>query len=197
MENINQEELSSKEKYLLKKKNKEEKLLKKERSKKIKRTVWISFLSIVGVLLVFGVVLAGYKYFSSSGDGSNSKIEVLSKEYDAGSVPIEGGLVTHTFEIKNIGEGSVEINKIWTSCMCTTAKLRVGGDTSPEFGMHTNSLFWSKEIPPGETGYVDVVFDPAFHGPTGTGPITRAIYVSTNNPDNENIEFLLSANVVK
>ena len=189
--------MENREKYLFKKQQKEEKLLKKERSKRSKKIIKFSLIFVAGFLILFGAVFGAYSYFSNKTSDLASKIEISSKEYDAGSVSINGGLVTHSFEIKNVGEGNLKINKIWTSCMCTVAKLRVGNDLSPEFGMHTSSLLWSKEIKPGETGYVEVAFDPAFHGPTGTGAITRAIYVSTDNSENKNIEFLLSVNVTE
>jgi len=63
--------------------------------------------------------------------------------------------------------------------------------------MHTNSLLWSEKIPPGETGYLDVVFDPAFHGPEGTGNMIREIYFTTNDVNNKQATVRLLINVVK
>lgn len=80
--------------------------------------------------------------------------------------------------------------------MCTTAVLKVGDKTSPEFGMHDNAAFWSQNITPGETGYLEVVFDPAFHGPQGVGQALRVIYLTTNDPENKKAEARLIANVV-
>jgi Protein of unknown function (DUF1573) len=184
-------------KYFQRKQLKQEKLAKKERSGKIKKTLKLSFIGAIGILVLCGAVYGLYGYFSKNTVSAASEVEIPSKEYDAGSVSINGGLVTHSFEIKNIGKGNLKISGIRTSCMCTTAKLKVGDSFSPEFGMHTSSLFWSKDIKPGETGYIEVTFDPAFHGPAGLGSITRGIYVTTDNFENKEIEFLLSANVVE
>lgn len=79
--------------------------------------------------------------------------------------------------------------------MCTTAKLKVGDKESPEFGMHDNSVFWSQKIAPGQVGYLDVAFDPAYHGPQGTGPVVRAIYFSTDDPQNKTSQVRLLADV--
>lgn len=105
------------------------------------------------------------------------------------------GLVKKTYEIKNTGGGDLKIDKIWTSCDCTTARLKVKDKESPEFGMHTSSLLWSQKIAPGETGFLEATFDPAFHGPQGTGPAVRIVYLSTNDPQNPKAEAKLFANV--
>lgn len=191
MENNN---LTKKEKYLLKKKKKEQDRLSRIRRKKTKKIIKFS---LIAILIIAGLSFGIFKFLSREKNSGVSKVEAAVIEYDTGTVSMADGLVKHTYKIKSIGEGSLEIKKIWTSCMCTTARLRVGDSLSSEFGMHSNSLFWSKKIAPGETGYLEVAFDPAFHGPSGTGPISRAIYVSTNDPDNKDIEFLLLADVVE
>ena len=44
---------------------------------------------------------------------------------------------------------------------------------------------------------VNVVFDPMFHGPQGTGPITRIVSFDTNDSGNRTVEFRLTGNVVR
>lgn len=147
-----------------------------------------------GTLLITTLLIFGLSNPSQEGQG---KIEISPQKYDAGIVSMAEGLVKKTFEIKNIGEGDLKIDRIWTSCMCTTVRLKVGDKESPEFGMHTNSTFWSQKLASGETGFLEVTFDPAFHGPEGTGPAVRAIYISSNDPQNENLEVRLIANVIE
>jgi len=53
------------------------------------------------------------------------------------------------------------------------------------------------EVKPGETAELLVEFDPAFHGPSGVGPITRTITMNTNDVKNPVLSFNLTANVVK
>lgn len=63
--------------------------------------------------------------------------------------------------------------------------------------MDGGGVFWSQKIAPGETGQLEVIFDPAFHGSQGTGQVVRAVYLSTNDPENKKAEVRLLANVIK
>lgn len=145
-----------------------------------------------GSLLISGVMIFG---FSNQNIKEGGKIEIISPEYDFGEISMAAGKVSHSFEIKNAGDDDLEINEIATSCDCTAARLKVGEEVSREFGMHTSSLGWSQKIAPGQTGLLEVIFDPAFHGPQGTGPITRAAYLSTSDPQNKKAQVIFSANV--
>lgn len=187
--------LGIKKKYVSRKKEKEEKRLQKERRRKTKKTVILSLLSI---LIIGGIAWGSVSYFLQAKEGGYSGIPQIAidpLDYDAGVVSMSDESVKYTFEIKNKGNGDLELNKIWTSCMCTTAHLRVDNKVSPEFGMHNNIKFWSQKIAPNAIGYLDVVFDQAFHGPMGTGEIVRLIYLSTNDPNNKDVEIKLSADV--
>ena len=150
------------------------------------------------VLLAAGLFLI-INFLPDKNQPGNPKIEIAPAEYDAGQVPINGGLVKKTFEVKNSGIGALKIENIWTSCMCTKAVLKVGDKTSPEFGMpeHGSSpAFWSEEIKAGETAELEVIFDPLAHGPQGIGQIVRAVYLATNDPEKTKAEILFSANVI-
>ena len=52
-------------------------------------------------------------------------------------------------------------------------------------------------VKPGETADINVVFDPMFHGPQGTGPITRLVSFNTNDSSNRTVEFKLTGNVIR
>lgn len=188
---------NKRKKYLLKRQEKEQRLILLARRQKIRKIV-----TLIGIVFVGGTILAGIGYFifgmtnTSQENSGLPQIEIQPLEYDAGTISMAGGLVKYTYEIQNRGEGDLKIDKIWTSCMCTTARLKVGNKQSPEFGMHNNPPLWSEKITPGETGFLEVTFDPAFHGPKGTGSVVRAIYLSTNDPKNQKAEVRLLANVV-
>lgn len=186
--------LTKKEKYLLKKQRKEQERLEKARRKKIKKIVKI-FLPLI--LIAGGLVFVLANYSPAEDQGGMSRIEIDPWEYNAGTVSMAEGLVKKTYEIKNNGDGDLKISSIKTSCMCTTVRLKVGDKTSPEFGMHSNSAFWSQKIAPGEIGYLEVVFDPAFHGPQGTGSVVRVVSLSTDDPQNKEAKIRLIANVIK
>ena len=187
---------NKKEKYFLKKERKRQENSAKIRKEKIKKIIKLSFISLIIIFIFGGAAFAAIGYVKNRNFGT-AKVEIASLEYDAGTISMADGLVSHAYEIKNIGEGDLEIKEIRTSCMCTTARLRVRDRLSREFGMHDNPFGWSEKIAPEETGYLEIVFDPALHGPSGIGPVTRAIYVSTNDPDNKNIEFILTAKVTE
>jgi hypothetical protein len=191
----NNQQLIKKE-YFLKKEKKESERLQKVRRKKIKKIIGILLLWIIVIGgITWGII--GYSSQKQNGHSGIPEIAIDSFEYDFGTVSMAEGMVEHTFEIRNIGQGDLRINRIWTSCMCTTARLKVNGKTSPEFGMHSASMLWSQKISPQQTAYLNVVFDPAYHGPRGIGEIVRVIYLSTNDPENENIKIKLTGNVVR
>lgn len=149
------------------------------------------------LFFVLGIVFTS-KYQSSTLEPSgDARIEVLSEKiHDWGQIDIEGGNVEKTFQIKNSGDSDLEITNIKTSCLCTETQIDINGDKSPVFGMHTRSG-WKGVIKPGDSAEVRVVFDPLFHGPQGTGPITRLVSLDTNDVANRTIEFRLSGNVVR
>lgn len=151
-----------------------------------------------GTLLITAGLVFGLPYLSQ--EEGKGRIEIVPLEYDAGIVSMADGLVKHTYEIRNKGAGDLEIDRIWTNCGCTTAILKAGDKVSPKFGMPShgiNPIFWSQKIAPEETGFLEVFFDPAFHGPEGTGFAVRVVSLSTNDPQNKKAEVRLIANVVQ
>lgn len=143
------------------------------------------------VLLMGGIILMDNGGIRASG----GRIELSPANIDLGTVSMVNGNITTTYQVKNIGEEALKIDRVWTSCMCTTAVLKVGDKISPAFGMHDSSSLWSQEIKPGEEGLLEVTFDPALHGPEGVGQLTRAIYLSTNDPLRKRAEVRFNINV--
>jgi hypothetical protein len=120
----------------------------------------------------------------------NSTSEVLGVEidplnYDLGQVPINGGIVTKEYEVKNTTENTLKLKKIATSCMCTTASFELGDKKTKFFGMEghgDSNPSVNIEIGPGQTGKVVARFDPAAHGPQGVGPIDRSVFLTFSDP---------------
>jgi hypothetical protein len=193
MDDFNNQTLTKKQRRLLRKQQREQERLSSISRKKIKKAVFI-FLPIV---LIAGGIMFSWLSYSPLENQGTPKIEIVQKEYDAGTVSMADGVVKHIYEIKNTGDGNLKISRIWTSCMCTTAVLRVGDKESPKFGMHDNPAFWSQTIAPEQAGFLEVEFDPAFHGPQGVGLAVRAVYLSTNDPENKKAEVKLLANVIR
>lgn len=193
MDNSNYQLLTKKQRRLLRKQQQSQERLRLIRQKKIKKMVIIFF---PAALIIGGIIFGLLNYSSLESQGA-PKVEITQKEYDAGTISMADGVVKYTYEIKNVGDRDLKIDRIWTSCMCTTSILRVGDKESPKFGMHDNPVFWSQKIASGEVGFLEVTFNPAFHGPQGIGPVVRIVYLSTNDAQNKKVEVKLLANVVK
>lgn len=189
--NLSGQQLTKQERRLLKKQRKERERALLQRRKKIKKILFVS----LPILLLAGIIIFFAKSYTPQENHSGTpQMDIPIKEYDAGTISMADGKIKHIFEIRNIGIGDLKIDSIWTSCHCTTARLTVNSETSAEFGMDKH--YTSQKIAPGQTGFLEVIFDPAFHGPQRTGPAVRAVYLSTNDPQNKKAEIKLLANVV-
>ncbi len=96
-----------------------------------------------------------------------------------GRISMAAGKVSHRYSIRNTGVSPLTITKIYTSCMCTAATLVTRTATRGPFGMAGHGIQPSvrERLAPGETAQVDVVFDPAAHGPAGVGPTDRVVTI--------------------
>lgn len=160
---------------------------------------------LIGVI-VFTIALIGIGvYFSGGtpskavlGKVSGAKAQTPELDYSFGNIPLKGGLVKHAFPIKNTGTKVLTIANLATSCHCTKVYFEYKNQQSPKFGMKGyGTSDWTGKLSPGQAAGIVAVFDPAFHGPQGAGPISRIVSAETNDPDHPYIEFSFSANVVK
>lgn len=153
----------------------------------------ITLLVLGGGIFVLSTTTAGPAKITAT---QNAKAEVLEKTFDWGNIPYSGGNATKTFTIKNSGSDTLKLTGVKTSCTCTKAQVEIDGKTSPFFSMHATSG-WVGEVAAGKEARLLVIFDPAFHGPTGVGPMERLISVTTNDAQNPTLEFSLKGVVVK
>lgn len=143
---------------------------------------------LIGAFLVSILVIVGVAFLLSS--KSQTEAEMPTTEvagltaspegYDLGDVAIKGGIISKDYEIKNTTSETLNLKKIATSCMCTTAKVRVGDKETRFFGMEMagdSNPPLDLAIPKGETAKVSVEFDPAAHGPEGVGPFDRIVWL--------------------
>ena len=97
----------------------------------------------------------------AAGLASAQKKAVISAEetsFDFGTIKEANGNVSHTFQIKNIGDSPLVLTRVIASCGCTT----------PE---------WTKEpIEPGTTGDVTITYNPQ----NRPGPFVKTISVYSN-----------------
>ena len=138
---------------------------------------------LISILVIVGVAFLLSKNSKSEAEiptGDISGLSASPESYDLGEVVINGGIVSKDYEVKNTTSGSLSLKKIATSCMCTTAKLKVGDKETRLFGMEMvgdKNPPLDLEIPAGERAKITVEFDPAAHGPEGVGPFDRIVWL--------------------
>lgn len=160
---------------------------------------------IIIVLVIVGFIIAGAKSDDSSGPSgsstySASSISTVNGTFDFGTISMKDGNVTHAFELKNEGAEAVKIEKVYTSCMCTTASIiDASGKEHGAFGMqgHGSPSKADIEVGAGESVTLEAVFDPAAHGPSGVGMVERSIYVETNSAKSPKLELTFRATVAQ
>jgi len=99
----------------------------------------------------------------------------VSPFHNFGNISMAAGKVSKVYWIKNISGDPLTISKLYTSCMCTDATLITKAGKKGPFGMpgHGPTPRIEERLAPGETAQVEVVFDPAAHGPAGIGQTDR------------------------
>lgn len=121
-----------------------------------------------------------------------SKVEVKETSADLGEMKV-ADVRSRDFVIKNIGDNPLQITSVSSSCNCTFAQIIYKDQTSKEYGMHAPGGFVN-QIAVGDTAVVRVIYKP-YIMPV-YGPVTRDVYVGTNDPDNPRLTFTVKT-VVK
>jgi hypothetical protein len=161
-----------------------------------KKLIILTIVSTI-VIVVAGSIWLGSSSAPQISASQNAKAYTISPtSADWGQIPMYKGNVTKVFSLKNTGTDTLKLFNIKTSCHCTKAHVNVGSDESPDFGMDSYSS-WVGEVPPGKEAKLSVIFDPAYHGPSGVGPINRFVSVETNDKTNPKLTFTVTGTVYK
>lgn len=96
--------------------------------------------------------------------------------YDFGSIDINGGVVSKTFQFKNTDSKPLAIYEATTSCGCTTGEIKVRSETYGPFGMH-NQTKQTIEVPAQSDFSITIAYDPLFHGPNDLGKRERTLFL--------------------
>ena len=123
---------------------------------------------LIGVAVVFGVSV-----LAACGRGQPD-IAVAATRHDFGRVK-QGKVVATEIPMRNAGKGDLKIEAVSTSCGCTTAEIQ------PEV------------IPPGGEGRLIIQYDSGAH--PDSGPVQRHIYIASNDPDEAEVEVIITADV--
>ncbi len=114
---------------------------------------------------------------SACGGRVKGGIVLTSQDADFGTIANDAP-VTRTFEIRNDGEGELEITGLTTSCSCTTAEVE------------------DITVPPGSATTLIVTFDPRTHN-GATGHFMRQVFITSNDPDAPRTTFTFRVEVVE
>jgi len=122
----------------------------------------------------------GYQVMDMGSDKTvASVLEASETFHDFGTISMKNGKVSTTFKVKNIKTEPVALTRLYTSCMCTEAKLNIAGKTEGPFGMMGHGIIpkFNDPLQPNQEAEVEVVFDPNAHGPAAVGTIERTVTV--------------------
>lgn len=151
---------------------------------------------IVILLMIGGLILIARPNPSDSNSadtpsGSGGALTTEEPNWNFGTISMAAGKISHIFKIKNVGRGNLTISTIYTSCMCTTALLIKGGEKFGPYGMpgHGFTPKINQTIKPNEEADIEVVFDPAAHGPAGVGEIQRMVRIESDSGKPVDLEF--------
>ncbi|HLC45149.1 MAG: hypothetical protein A2722_04095 [Candidatus Doudnabacteria bacterium RIFCSPHIGHO2_01_FULL_50_11] len=144
------------------------------------KQVKILLLAAVGVVAIGAILFFNQPSGNTQTKGTVAENNVLQADkemYDFGTISMKNGKVKTIFEITNPTTEILTLNKLYTTCMCTEARLSVNGASEGPFGMPGHGFIPSFEqrLEPNQTGEVEVIYDPSAHGPAGVGQIEREI----------------------
>ncbi len=148
--------------------------------------------NMVATIALIALAIVGLMWWGSANDmpahsqpavNMKSALSALQKTFDFGVISMKNGNVDHVFKIANPTDKDVLIERLSTSCMCTTAYIIEGASRTGPFGMPGMGYGSkaSKLFRAGGTMDIDVVFDPNAHGPAGIGPMERTIDLTDAN----------------
>ena len=124
-------------------------------------------------MVAFFLLVLTISTFAQEGKPPQPKISLSETMWDFGYVP-KTGTVSHTYRIKNIGDDTLIIVKVRTTCGCTTAPLS------------------KQRLAPDETADMEAVFDPRR---IKVGETSKRLQVISDDPVNPFTDVRFSAKV--
>lgn len=129
------------------------------------------------------------------------KITAVEVKKDLGTISLKKGIVTTEFVVKNEGKSDLVVDKLSSSCGCTSASIVYQGKEGPRFymaghGQDAPDPSWKISIAPGDEATVKVYYDPTVH-PDLTGAVTREVSVHSNDPVDFETKLTITLNQEK
>lgn len=148
---------------------------------------------IIICLAAFLILVASVSVLLASGRSPELKVGLDSTErfFDFGKIKVTD-VKQKDFILTNSGTKPLQILNINSSCGCTTGQIIYNGQTSKEFGMHSQSGYVT-EIDPNTSATVRVIYRPATMPVFGS--VQREVYLTTNDSEKEKLVFAVKAYV--
>ena len=124
--------------------------------------------------LLFGLAVAAGCAAVTKSPG---QIELSAAEFDFGIIS-NTEPVSQVFQVRNVGQGRLEVIGVSTSCGCTTAEIG------------------SLSLASGEVANLTVTYDPQAHD-GATGEFVRLVYVRSNDPATPEARLTIRVTVVE
>lgn len=155
---------------------------------------YIFWIAMIAVIIAGFVLLTNSKGSQNQNVGQSQILGLESQTHDFGTLSMAKGKVTHDYKLKNDSQTQITIKKIYTSCMCTGALLIKGAKNLGPFGMpgHAPIPSVNENLAAGSEATVQVIFDPAAHGPAGVGKVERVVTLETSEG---NVDLSFTAEV--
>jgi hypothetical protein len=155
------------------------------------------FAVLVVLILIVGAIFAFTYFQENNGNGELPNVKFDHSSYDLGTVT-DPTTIYHEFTFENTGPGILRIDKVQTSCHCTTVTLEGDSASHGPFGMDGSPGSWTGHIAVGESVVMKVNYDTFYHGPSGDGgEQTRIINLDTNDPSYPVLKFELKVFITR
>lgn len=153
----------------------------------------MSVKAIIISLATFLILVVGASFLLTAGQRPEPKVGLDSTErfFDFGKIKVSD-VKQKDFILTNSGIKPLQILNINSSCGCTTGQIIYNGETSKEFGMHSQSGYVT-EIAPNTSATVRVIYRPATMPVFGS--VQREVYLTTNDSEKEKLVFAVKAYV--
>jgi len=128
---------------------------------------------VLSLIVVLGILLTGLWLSAKAPSVDNGpKIEFKEESKDFGRVK-QGKVLTHSFRFTNVGDATLLVKNVRTSCGCTAA------------------LVSKRELKPGETGEIKATFNTRGY----SGQNVKYIYVESNDPSGSQKQLVMKASI--
>lgn len=123
-------------------------------------------------IILLGLAVLAWPVSAAPTAGKGARVKFSELAWHFGKVK-QNEVLNHEFVFKNIGDGTLEVKKVSTSCGCTAA------------------LVSEKKVEPGEEGRIKADFDTRGY----SGEVSKYIYFESNDAADPRLELKISATV--